>query len=184
MYHFQICKIVLGYGLHSCLCSTPQLQAFEVAGLVTWCQRRASPRKTICHITKLLTRDSDRYSSCEGEKSSNDSIPNANEGLLRALYEDRQGGESEIIVRSFLNEKLIKGSFSAKSILNTHFKELFIIFNNSIPSTAAVERMFLSGKDILKPKRSILSEKHFEILAFLRPNKQIECSCFCFCEAV
>ena len=159
-----------------------QLQACEVAGLVTWRQRRASSRKTICHITKLLTRDSDSNSSCEGEKSSNDSIPNANEELLRALYEDRQDGESEIIVQSFLNERLIKGSFSTKSILNTYLKELFIIFNNSIPSSTAVERMFSSGKDILKPKRSILSDKHFEILAFLRPNKQIEC--FCFCEAV
>ena len=35
-------------------------------------------------------------------------------------------------------------------------------------SSAAVERLFSMGKDILKPKRSGLSDEHFEMLAFLK----------------
>ena len=46
--------------------------------------------------------------------------------------------------------------------------ELIIRYNTPIPSGAAVERMFSLRKDILKPKRSSLSDDHFEILVFLK----------------
>ena len=42
--------------------------------------------------------------------------------------------------------------------------------NTTLPSSAAVERLFSLGKDILKPKRCGLSDEHFEILAFLKGN--------------
>ena len=44
------------------------------------------------------------------------------------------------------------------------FKKTFIQLNTAIPSSAAVERIFSTGKDILKPKRSGLSDVHFEQL--------------------
>jgi len=41
---------------------------------------------------------------------------------------------------------------------------MFISYNTDIPSSAAVERIFSIGKDILKSKRSGLSDEHFEML--------------------
>ena len=46
--------------------------------------------------------------------------------------------------------------------------EPIILYNTPILLSAAVERMFSLGKDILKPKRSSLSDDHFEMLVFLK----------------
>ena len=43
-------------------------------------------------------------------------------------------------------------------------------YNTTLPSSAAVERLFSLDKDILKPKRCGLSDEHFEMLAFLKGN--------------
>ena len=50
------------------------------------------------------------------------------------------------------------------------FISCFIKYNTPIPSSAAVERLFSLGKEIIKPKRALLSDKHFEMLAFLKRN--------------
>ena len=50
-------------------------------------------------------------------------------------------------------------------------KRGFIRMNTIIPSSDAVERVFSIGKDILKPKRSGLSDIRFEMLLFLKANK-------------
>ncbi|KAG7173141.1 hypothetical protein Hamer_G008669 [Homarus americanus] len=54
---------------------------------------------------------------------------------------------------------------------NKATRELFIKYNTPIPSSVAVERMFSMGKDVLRPKRSKMSDKHFEMLVFLWGNK-------------
>ena len=73
----------------------------------------------------------------------------------------------------------MKGSLSsipAKEIDDNFFadaalKKLFVPYNTSLPLSAAVERLISMGKDILKPKRSSLSDEHFEmLLAFLKGN--------------
>ena len=51
---------------------------------------------------------------------------------------------------------------------NEALKNLFIRYNTALPSSAAVERVFSVGKDILKPKRAGLSDDHFEMLIFLK----------------
>ena len=67
-------------------------------------------------------------------------------------------------------------SVPAKKINDNSFadaalKKLFVQNNPSLPSIAAAERLFSMGKDILKPKRSDLSDEHFEmLLAFLKGN--------------
>ena len=53
--------------------------------------------------------------------------------------------------------------FKSKILMN-----LFIQFNTALPSSAAVERLFSVGKDVLKPKRSGLTDEHFEMLVFLK----------------
>ena len=53
-------------------------------------------------------------------------------------------------------------------------KQLFICYNTALPFSAEVERMFSTGKDILKPKRAGLSDEHFQMLTFLKGIKIIE----------
>jgi len=48
--------------------------------------------------------------------------------------------------------------------------KLFTKFNTVIPSSAAVERLFSIGKDILSAKRATLSDAKFEKLTFLKGN--------------
>ena len=50
-------------------------------------------------------------------------------------------------------------------------KRGFIRMNTIIPSSDAVERVLSIGKDVLKPKRSRLSDIRFEMFIFLKANK-------------
>ena len=51
---------------------------------------------------------------------------------------------------------------------STTLRESFVKYNTAMPFSAAVERLFSFGKDVLKPKRSGLSDEHFEMLVFLK----------------
>ena len=44
--------------------------------------------------------------------------------------------------------------------------ELLFHYNTALPSSAAIERLFSIGKDILKSKRCGLSDNHFEMIGF------------------
>jgi hypothetical protein len=44
-------------------------------------------------------------------------------------------------------------------------------FTTPVPSSAAVERLFGQGKDILKGKRASLAGETFKMLMFMRGNK-------------
>jgi len=48
--------------------------------------------------------------------------------------------------------------------------KLFAKFNTAIPSSAAVERQFSIGKDILRAKRATLSDANFEKQMFMKGN--------------
>ena len=45
---------------------------------------------------------------------------------------------------------------------------MFIDSNTPILSSAAIERLFSVGKDVLKPKRSGLTDQNFKMLVFLK----------------
>ena len=51
---------------------------------------------------------------------------------------------------------------------NSDILALFINYNTAVPLSAAVERLFSLGKDVLKPKRARLTDKHSEMLVFLK----------------
>jgi len=51
--------------------------------------------------------------------------------------------------------------------------DLFIKYNTPLPSSAAVERLFSVGSDILRPKRSTLTADNFEKLVFVKGNLQL-----------
>ena len=61
-------------------------------------------------------------------------------------------------------------SIDANSLIDEGLKKLFIQYNTTIPSSAAVERLFSLGKDILKPQCCGLSDENFEMSAFLKGN--------------
>ena len=61
-------------------------------------------------------------------------------------------------------------SIDANSFDDEGLKKLFIQYNTTLPSSAAVERLFSLGKDILKLKRCKLNDEHIEMLAFLKDN--------------
>ena len=49
--------------------------------------------------------------------------------------------------------------------------EVFLKNNTGIPSSAAIERVFSVGSDVMKPKRVMLSSEDFERLVFIRESK-------------
>ena len=51
--------------------------------------------------------------------------------------------------------------------------DLFKKYNTPLPSSAAVERLFSSAGDILRAKRSSLSNINFEQLVFVRGNMHL-----------
>jgi len=74
---------------------------------------------------------------------------------------------SRDLVESFLHDKPQKKKLN-DAFPNSQFRDMFIRYNSAIPSSAAVERIFSIGKDILKPKRSGFSDEHFVMLVFLK----------------
>jgi hypothetical protein len=64
-------------------------------------------------------------------------------------------------------EDLTDGAFMGVQVLI----DLFIKYNTAIPSSAAVERLFSIGKDILTAKRAKLSDAKFERLMFMKGNQ-------------
>ena len=84
-------------------------------------------------------------------------------------FPDKKSGVNP--TEPFLRESSPLKHFDLSVFSNDTIKDLYIKFNSPIPSSAAVERLFSTGKDVLKPKRSRLTDKHFEMLLFLRKNK-------------
>ena len=72
-----------------------------------------------------------------------------------------------LIFERFVDQKPQR-QICSSNFQNEALKNLFIRYNTALPSSAAVERVFSVGKDILKPKRAGLSDDHFEMLIFLK----------------
>ena len=83
-------------------------------------------------------------------------------------FPDKKLGVNQ--VEQFLSESPLM-HFDLSVFSNDTIKDLFIKFNTPISSSAAVERLFSTGKDVLNPKRGRLTDKHFEMLLCLRKNK-------------
>lgn len=94
------------------------------------------------------TKDDDEdFFSCLKQKHSSDIQP------------------SEVQVNTFLALEPSR-TLTATSFPYNELKAIFISLNTPIPSSAAVERVFSVGKEILRPKRARLSDKNFETLLF------------------
>ena len=78
-------------------------------------------------------------------------------------------GNATKIAESFLHETTAK-NILATFATHTKLKLLFVKYNTALPSRAAVERLFATGKDVLRPKRPGLSDEHFNMLVLSKGN--------------
>ena len=91
--------------------------------------------------------------------------------LFQNLYDKPSKRQAqEDYVKKFSEQPPNKNS-EEKDFPNAFLKDLFIRYNTPIPSSAAVKRLFSLRKDILRPKSCRMTDKHFEMLLFLRANK-------------
>ena len=81
-------------------------------------------------------------------------------------FPDKKSGANQ--TEQFLRESPSLKNFDLSVFSNDTIKDLFIKFNTPIPSGAAIERLFSTRKDVLRPKRSRLTDKHYKMLLFLK----------------
>jgi len=67
---------------------------------------------------------------------------------------------------------LLKATDSQANTHANHTLYNCVCENEHCPHSATIERVFSMWKDILKPKRTGLSNAHFEMLLFLKANNQ------------
>ncbi|CAB3230823.1 unnamed protein product [Arctia plantaginis] len=75
--------------------------------------------------------------------------------------------KAQSLVKMWLDMKS-KDSFNDAAFLGEQIK-----YNTAIPSSAAFERLFSTGKDILTPKRASLSDENFNMSMFMMGNMHL-----------
>ena len=87
----------------------------------------------------------------------------------RAKGHNSLENKAQNLVRTWLDSKS-KDSFTDAAFLGKPVLiELFIKYNTAFPSSAAVERLFSTEKDVLRAKRSSL----FNMLMFMKENMRL-----------
>jgi hypothetical protein len=82
--------------------------------------------------------------------------------------------KAESILLEWLDSKTV-WEYSWETFLKKPvLMSLFVKYNTAIPSSAAVERFFSIGKNILRPQRCALSDSNFNTLMFLTGNKHLK----------
>ena len=94
--------------------------------------------------------------------------------LFRLKKESKAANLLKTKLRIWLDSKS-KDSFTDAAFLGEPVLiELFIKYNTAIPSSAAVERLFSTGKDVLRAKRSLLlSDDNFNMLMSMKGNMHL-----------
>ena len=116
---------------------------------------------------QLVSQDKE---CCSREESEESGVESVEDQLFQSLYDKLSKRQAqEDYVKKFLEQPPNK-NLEEKDFSNAFLKDLFIRYNAPIPSSAAVERLFSLGKDILRPKRCRMTDKYFEMLLFLRAN--------------
>ena len=121
------------------------------------------PQKIYRKDSRLLDNSERR---CSDAKKSNQD----NGRLLHTIYEGSRERGMDAVVKAYLEEKSTNGPFTLDASPSKTFRGLFVRFNTPIPLSAAVEKMIILRKKVLKPKRSRMTDEHFEMLVFLRGN--------------
>ena len=98
-------------------------------------------------------------------------VKDPNDDFFGSLFESQKRRKTSVakMVESYLRDPPNKDILAALSVCK-NLKNVFIKLNTPLPSSAAVERLFSLGKDVLRPKRASLSDEHFEMMVFLKGN--------------
>ncbi|KAG7163707.1 hypothetical protein Hamer_G002938 [Homarus americanus] len=128
---------------------------------------RKKATNQLSRLVEKSVHETESSSSSEGDNKDHD----VEDELFQALYETPAGMKKTVIISSISWGRNLRKTFDKNTFPNKAMRELFIKYNNPIPSSAAVEHMFSLGKDVLRPKRSRMSDKHFEMRVFLRGNQ-------------
>ena len=98
-------------------------------------------------------------------------VEDPNDDFCGSLFESQKRRKTSVakMVESYLRDPPNKDILAALSVCK-NLKNVFIKLNTPLPSSAAVERLFSLGKDVLRPKRASLSDEHFEMMVFLKGN--------------
>lgn len=108
-------------------------------------------------------------SSEDSAQSGDDGISDFFKELRSSKNTSRSNTTAARSVHDYLNADLAPLS---SVIHSSQFKALFIKYNTPIPSSASVERLFSMAKDVLRPKRSKLTDKNFEMMLFLNASSK------------
>jgi len=141
--------------------------------------------RKVAIVRKLMEKkveDALRKQSDEAEMESNSEDSNNDEAehdffhvvtqrqKSNSLSERSFKGKAQDLVRIWLEttskDFLTDAAFLGEQIL----MDLFLQYNTTIPSSAAVERLFSTGSDILRCKRAYMSDKNFNLLMFMKGN--------------
>ena len=95
-----------------------------------------------------------------GSRSRSSRVSNVSEPIVAAFLSS--GGEK-------MNAKITVEKISA-ALHDSMLRSLFLQYNTTLPSSAAVERLFSTAGDVLKPKRANMSDANFDRSMFLRQN--------------
>ena len=98
-------------------------------------------------------------------------VEDPNNDFFGSLFESQKRRKTSVakMVESYLRDPPNKDILAALYVCK-NLKNVFIKLNTPLPSSAAVERLFSLGKDVLRPKRASLSDEHFEMMVFLKGN--------------
>ncbi|KAG0718503.1 hypothetical protein GWK47_052330 [Chionoecetes opilio] len=134
--------------------------------------------RLLFEVTEQAVLDTSEGSSPE-EDEENDFFkalrspgPTATEGTNSTRLSNKMGKELE----SWCSEKqrskvLEQAMFLAFS--RAAWVDVFVKYNTAIPNSAAVERLFSQGSDIMKAKRASLTSDNFERLLFMQGNMDL-----------
>lgn len=135
-------------------------------------------KKTLKHL--MIQSLSDFYDARTEATLSSDSgdsdSPGCTFNVAHAFTSKRSvGGKRNSAARDVERylEKPTEGVDWKNGFESSLMKDFFIRLNTPIPSSAAVERLFSIAKDVLRPKRTSMSDRNFEKAMFLRANKSV-----------
>ncbi|QQP53253.1 Uncharacterized protein FKW44_005665, partial [Caligus rogercresseyi] len=96
----------------------------------------------------------------------------------RPTFMEEDGPTIEELIKKEVNTlgrskvaEVMPGQFS--NMDREKWISLFIKYNTALPSSAAVERMFSTAGDVLRPKCASMTSDRFEKLVFTKGNMQL-----------
>ena len=132
------------------------------------------------HVRRRVVREVTNMVDDEGEIGDSEVRQEAEDDLFMYMKgDDRQSVATSTRLQENVEKVYDKWNkvrvrnttlFRPSGLHRNAWSNLFLRYNSPLPSSAAVERLFSLGSDILRPKRSSLTAGNFKKLVFLKGN--------------